>query len=449
MDKIFTLLGPSVFDSFSLIMTFLETQLCIALFARHLGRRRHFFLRIGLMWVLGIVMSYGLGVIYFNYPAIWIRVLCYLAVTAYCLVFTYGCFQDNLEGVLLVVCAGTATYQVVNKLYPLIQNLLGINDKLTISLIHPDYTTLQEWEWVLFYVFRIAAFLLLAYFFRPKGKVVRNKRTERNVALLSVFMVITVNVLICLGRVYESESMAVSMLIKAFSIDINAMILFLCGFVFHQNERDHQMEVLQQLWKQDQAQFQSVKASMDAINMKCHDLKHIFRRIEGKLNQEELEQLQEAITFYDANIKTGNEVLDVVLCEKSLLCQKNGIQFTCMGSGAPFSFLTPVQTYTIFGNLIDNAVEAVQKLPDQEKKVITLTLQSTGGGLEIETSNYFDGVLHTDRDALDTTKPDQARHGFGIKSIQYIAAQYGGTVETAVQEDMFFLSIHFPAQKPA
>ena len=48
---------------------------------------------------------------------------------------------------------------------------------------------------------------------------------------------------------------------------------------------------------------------------------------------------------------------------------------------------------------------------------------------------------------MRTTKADVARHGFGIKSIQYIAQQYGGTVEATMQEDMFFLRIFFPTQK--
>ena len=69
---------------------------------------------------------------------------------------------------------------------------------------------------------------------------------------------------------------------------------------------------------------------MDMINMKCHDLRHIFNKIEGKLTAEEAEKLKEAMTFYDASIKTGNDVLDIVLCEKKVLCEQNGIQLSCV-----------------------------------------------------------------------------------------------------------------------
>ena len=143
---------------------------------------------------------------------------------------------------------------------------------------------------------------------------------------------------------------------------------------------------------------------------------------------------------------TGTDVLNVVLSEKNLVCSKHGIQFSAMLDGSLLTFLTPVQTYTVFGNLMDNAIEAVQKLPE-ENRIITLSCQRTNDGVEIEESNYFDRQTATANETMRTTKADVARHGFGIKSIQYIAQQHGGTVETTMQEDMFFLRIFFPTQK--
>ena len=62
----------------------------------------------------------------------------------------------------------------------------------------------------------------------------------------------------------------------------------------------------------------------------------------------------------------------MVLCEKAMTCQKNGISFSCMADGTGLGFLTPVQTYSLFGNIIDNAVEAVSPLREAQR-VISLT----------------------------------------------------------------------------
>ena len=446
MNHLFSLLGPYVREGTGLIFTFFETQLCISLFARNLKRRRFFFLRILFFQLLGIALFYGLAIYNTHTATLGSRLLSYLAITAFCLVYTIGIFQGSLEDTLIVFCSGEVTHQLVGKLYPLIQNLLGINDKTTISLFHHSAADTQGWEWILFFLYHIVAYILISRFLHPKASLRRDKETTRGIALLSVSVVFTINVLVCISRTFEGDNLLLSITIKTFVITLCSVILVFCSGILTQSEKNRQMDILQHLWKQDQAQYESVKASMDAISMKCHDLKHIFERIEGKLNQEELAQLQSAITMYDSRVETGNDVLNVVLSEKNLVCSKHGIQFSAMMDGSLLTFLTPVQTYTVFGNLMDNAIEAVQQVP-AENRIISLSCQHTPAGIEIEESNYFNRSVAPPADSIRTTKMDVARHGFGIKSIQYIAQQYGGTVETTMQEDMFFLRIFFPTQK--
>ena len=67
--------------------------------------------------------------------------------------------------------------------------------------------------------------------------------------------------------------------------------------------------------------------------------------------------------------------------------------------------------------------------------------------LVIEESNYFSGGLAMDSGLPSTSKGDVSRHGFGTKSIQYIAEQYGGTLDIKVVDDMFFLTVRFSLAK--
>lgn len=433
------------YQAISLIFTFLQTQLCISLFARHLKRRQFFFLRVLFFCALGLPLFYGLAIYSTLSGTLTARLFCYFAITVFCLVYSFCVFRGSIEDILIVFCSGEAAHQITGKLYPLLQNLMGINDKTTISLISATFAP-RTWEWALFFIYHIAMYFLLAHFLAPKHTLRRDSETTRGIAVLSVSVILTVNLLVCISRTFEGANLLLSVIIKSFAITLCTVILVLCSGVLTQNEKSRQMDVLQHLWKQDQAQYESVKASMDAISMKCHDLKHVFNRIEGKLNQEELAQLQSAIAMYDSRVETGNDVLNVVLSEKNLVCSKHGIQFSAMMDGSLLTFLTPVQTYTVFGNLMDNAIEAVQQVP-AENRIISLSCQHTPAGIEIEESNYFNRSVAPPADSIRTTKMDVARHGFGIKSIQYIAQQYGGTVETTMQEDMFFLRIFFPTQK--
>lgn len=434
---------PYTMQSVNLMLTYTECYACIALFARRFERRDFFLVRIILTLLEGMVVCYLLAIWYTEADSLLVRVLCYSAITVSNFTALMFCWRDDIEEMLLAFCSGMAAYQFTNKLYPLLQNLRGINDRETLALLHPGDASISNLDWTLFFGFHLLSIVVLALLFTPKNRLVHNRRTTRNVIILSIATITLVNILICISRVYEGESPMLNIVTKILYVGFSFTILTICAGIFSQSEQEEQIGVLHQLWRQDRAQFKSVKANMDVINMKCHDLKHILDRIEDKLTGEEAASLREAIQFYDANIKTGNEVLDVVLCEKAMTCQKSGISFSCMADGEKLDFLTPVQTYTLFGNIIDNAVEAVKPLP-LEERVISLSCWEEKDSLVVEESNYFSGRLELDHGLPATSKGDSSRHGFGTKSIQYIAAQYGGTMDIKVVDNMFFLTVRFP-----
>lgn len=443
-STIASVLGAYTQEGFNLILTFLESLFCVLLFAHSLEKKSWYKTRLTLGTLTGIAMSYGFAVLYTRHHILPVRVLCYLMLSFLCYRLLHFCYKEEMANLLLVWCSGSGAYVIGNKVYPLIQNLLGINDKETLSLFHGNPNALQDWELILFLLFRLGCFYLLSRCFRPMRAQSHNRTTTGRILVLSVANMLVINVLLCIARTYEEESFALNIIIKILSIGFGLVVLVICGGILNQSEKEQQLAVLTQLWKQDNAQFQSVKANMDAINMKCHNLKHILSHIEDKLTETEMASLQEAIQFYDANVQTGNEILDVVLCEKSMLCQNKGIGFSCMADGKLITFLTPVQIYTLFGNMIDNAIEAVEKLPDPDSKLISLVIAQHGDTITVETSNFFSGAIQMENEMPLSQKPDAPRHGFGLKSIRYIAEQYGGSLSLRIDEDMFFLTITFP-----
>lgn len=57
-------------------------------------------------------------------------------------------------------------------------------------------------------------------------------------------------------------------------------------------------------------------------------------------------------------VHTGNDALDAILSEKGLACEQGGIAFRCMADGAAVGFMAPTDIYSLFGNALDNAIEA-------------------------------------------------------------------------------------------
>lgn len=94
--------------------------------------------------------------------------------------------------------------------------------------------------------------------------------------------------------------------------------------------------------------------------------------------------------------------------------------------------------YTLLGNAIDNAIEAVMNLPE-EKRLISLNIKDMGQMLYIEVENYFDGSLSVEDGVIITTKSDKENHGYGVRSIRMIAERYNGNVEIKTEGDLFSL----------
>lgn len=179
--------------------------------------------------------------------------------------------------------------------------------------------------------------------------------------------------------------------------------------------------------------------------MKCHDLKHQLSNLSSKLTDQEIRSLQEAINIYDNNIKTGSEVLDVLLYEKQLVCQKEGITLTCMADGRALAFMRTSHVYSMFNNALGNALEAVQNIDDPEMRVVDISVARHAGAVEIVVTNYFQGERPLQDGLPDsTTKEDKNRHGFGLQSMKYVAEQYSGSVQTSIEGPVFTLKISIP-----
>jgi len=133
-----------------------------------------------------------------------------------------------------------------------------------------------------------------------------------------------------------------------------------------------------------------------------------------------------------------------VLSGKMLACKNLGITMTCMADGRRMGFMEDSDIYALFGNIVDNAIEAVSSVPQADEKLISLTVATQGELLRIEEENYFSGKLIFEEGLPVTAKGDQTHHGFGTRSIRMLAEKYGGDFKISIQDNVFSLSIILP-----
>lgn len=260
---------------------------------------------------------------------------------------------------------------------------------------------------------------------------------------------------------FEAGSIAIStkspnFLLLLSIIEIFYVILMTALFLtmMHVEENETNLAILKQMWNEDRKQYQIQKENMDIINIKCHDLRHQiqnFRESPSMAGQEGAEalmnQLENSIYIYDSVIKTGNEVLDVILSNVSLRANQKKVQLTAMVDGKAVSFLEEADTYSLFGNMLDNALEYEDTLPDKSACFISLTVKKTQGFAHIHCENHYEGknALKKDKKGnILTTKGDTINHGYGIKSMEQISKKYGGQFDVYIADGMFQVDILLP-----
>ncbi|MCR5491444.1 MAG: GHKL domain-containing protein [Bacilli bacterium] len=235
---------------------------------------------------------------------------------------------------------------------------------------------------------------------------------------------------------------------NAFSILAGAATLYLASKSVLSHELKQEVEYLKHAIRQGEKQYEISKDTIEMINVKCHDIKYKLGALaaENNLSKDAVKELSDSVRIYDSRLQTGNQLLNVLLWEKSLYCEQNGIVFTAMVDGESLDFMEAGDLYCLFGNMVDNALEAVKGIAEKQRRVINLTAKRKGDLILIQEDNYFDGELTFVDGLPTTTKEDRSSHGFGTRSLRMIVRKYGGELTCYVESGVFHLNIILSSQ---
>ena len=177
-----------------------------------------------------------------------------------------------------------------------------------------------------------------------------------------------------------------------------------------------------------------------------HDTKHHFLVVQEYLKNEEYENLQKYIKQISdefqrtvPKVYTGIKILDFILEQKRVVAQKSGIRYeidTMLLTGIP---TTEQETCALFGNLLDNAIEACC-LVKTEEKWIEIQINQSNQLLSIEVLNTFEIPCIRKQGVFETIKEERSVHGYGIKSMRRIVDKHQGLITYEEKEKIFILN---------
>lgn len=343
-----------------------------------------------------------------------------------------ACFEVRWEEAVFCVVAGYSVQFVISLCAE-----MGFRLK---ALSSPEYFWLQT---------ALTAAVMPAVYFRFGRRLKRgqNLDLDRRSLLPLVVGAVVAEIVLCynLRLQWMASGNRVHMVCDAVLLILCSIFILVILFaLLVQRNLEDELKIIDQLRRKDRDQYQIASETIDQINQKCHDMRHQIRTIgrSARVTPEALGEMERTINIYDSLVRTGCRALDIILTEKSLYCQKNNIVIRCIADGSGLNQLRDVDIYSLFGNLLDNAIHAVQEL-ETERRVVNLTVRQRGELLSVNSYNCYAGEM-TMRDGIPVTGGDPNYHGFGTKSMVSIVNKYGGTVSFQAKDGVFNLNMLFP-----
>ena len=178
-----------------------------------------------------------------------------------------------------------------------------------------------------------------------------------------------------------------------------------------------------------------------------HDYKNmcigLSKLISKGKNDEALKMLEKqnlnispSLTLFD----TGNGIVDALLADKQKQADKINTRISFEGA-VPSDAIKPTDLCVIFGNTVDNAIEACQKIETTDKKIISVSCICRSGFVFIRITNPVVQKVRLNGHIPETTKTDKNHHGLGLYSLDKVVRQYDGEVSFECDDKEFSVSV--------
>lgn len=426
----------SVYELSNLLSAFADALAYFIMFEAFLQRRLNFrpsfyFLGICTLTVLILLCNHFLIFSFFN-----VLGMPFLAV--FVSLLYNGKIRNRLLAVALSVLIGFSTEVIILSM-------------MTYILNETSETIVQILDYRLFGVFSSKLLeLVICNVIR-----VRRKRTEFNldywlIFLLLFFCYIAITyIMFDLSYALNATTYNEQVVTCSFFLFLGITFsLFLYERQIMQSKAIHEKEQYEQHLKLQLKHLDDLLAKQNELRKFKHDIVNQLEGLRGYLQVGDvvgglhhLEGLTDHLEVITPAFNTGNVALDATLSAKKTLAESQGICFSTRLNVEENLPIAPEDICTIFGNALDNAIEACLLLDDEQQKSIAVSLVQIDAVLLCKIINT---ALQQPRNNLTTSKKDKVNHGFGIVNLTESLTKYGSVPVIEWQEGSFSLSFILP-----
>lgn len=424
-----------------------ELIIAEGIFLATMKRRKYFWLRLAAAVVSSVAFAYFFP--NFSDHPLYMS-FTFISIFVFTLIAMKFVFEESLLKLSYCAVAGYTVQHLAYQANNVVTVAMAGSSNVNMGMYGQSFApTFSNPFFTIIYFFLFIAIYFFAYYLFAR------KLKDQNFEMPSVFAVILVALLLVVDVVLNAlavnllKSNVGTVLSGVYNIVCCILGLFLQFEVLVRFELQTQLRMNEIVRRLERERFSAIKEATETINIKCHDLKYRVRALKsGNIDTDSAtEDIEEAVDEYSVFAFTGNSALDIVLTETNRACRKNNIRASYMADGKLISFMKDEDVYSLFYNLLDNAVEALLEAPEG-KRTMGLRVENRLGSLVSVTVYNFcgDKKLEFSGGLPKTTKEREDIHGFGLRSVKRICDKYKGTLDITIEDGFFTVNILFSSK---
>lgn len=222
------------------------------------------------------------------------------------------------------------------------------------------------------------------------------------------------------------------------------VVVFIIERIIRKRYEEYSMNYQNKLLKNQVEEVQHIYMTMRGWR---HDYHSHLQSLKVKLNQGQIEEaakylneLEEDLDDIHQLVESGNVNVDAILNSKLSLAIEQDIDVNVKVAIPEKLPLTDIDCCVLLGNLIDNAIEACEKV--EENKFIRLYIGIYKKQLYMSITNATNEVVRKYDEEYISKK--RGNHGHGLKRINKVVEKYNGYINRKNEPGVFVCEIMLP-----
>lgn len=332
--------------------------------------------------------------------------------------------------------------------------VMGMCELMVYSIIErftPHFFTEEGYlhNTIIFAIFSKIMFFTVIYVLIQllKGRQKCNQRPDKSAFLLVFIPITSVFIMLTFVNISETDTLSLSLYWMVVLSAILLLIANLLVFGINQyNQRKSieftEMQLLLQKESDLTEYYEMLLSQNENQSILIHDIKKHLQSIDMLNDEKDHEKISNYIRqlMHSSDLKEfsrlcDHEMLNAILSRYQRQCSDKQIDFHADIRSGIIDFITDTDLTSLFCNLLDNAIESADGIPDSFIEVNTVRREKTPFIVISVINSCRKNPFSDQNGRLTTTKQDRHKHGFGMKSIRKTVNKYNGDMQMYYNDD--------------